>query len=63
MFAQTLWSVKGNMHHNLAQKLCQVLGKRRQLLETSFPRPPTGALPLEFTPDPLHVSFSCAPLF
>jgi len=31
MFAQTLWSAKGNMHHNLAQKLCKVLGKLRQL--------------------------------
>jgi len=28
---KTLWYVKSNMHHNLAQKLCQVLGKLRQL--------------------------------
>ena len=27
------------MHHNLAQKLCQVLGKLRQLLGDFVPRP------------------------
>jgi len=47
MFAQTLWSVTGNMHHNLAQKLWQVLEKLRQLLGTLSPRSPTGALSLD----------------
>jgi len=68
MFAQTLWSAKGNMHHNLAQKLCQVLGKLLQLLRDFVPRPPTWALPLDPTgglpsTDPMHVSSSCAPYF
>ena len=59
MFAPTLWSVEGNMYDNLAQKLCQVLGKSRQLLGDfwgALPLDPTGGLP---SPDPcmchLHV--------
>jgi len=48
MFAQTLWSIKVNMHHNLAQKLCQVLRKLCQLLENFVPQTPYQG----FTPGP-----------
>jgi len=42
------------MHHNLVQKLCQVLGKPRQLLGDFIPRPPTRALPLDPTGELLY---------
>jgi len=68
MFAQTLCYVKGNMHHNLAQELCQVLGKLRQLLGDFVPRPPTGALSMDPTgelpsPEPCMCHLHMLPIF
>ena len=47
-------AVKGIMHHNLAQKLCEVLGKLRQLL--GLPPGPTGGLPSPRAPCMCHLS-------